>query len=301
MDDRYESFRYLLPHRARLISSIHLVNDFAPYPLRREPGFAPIYRPSNTDLEAWETCCRTLNTLPRLRSLSIVQPSEHMDLRGWVAGPTTDMSTRIFTLLNPVHVSGHFSISFPWPAHLDMTPQQLSRFHASSGPAFTLSAAACTPRDKMALLVFFLPLDIQCLHCRPPATIRKLTGGGAESILSRAVSHRGLDATDPVETRYWTSHTACGGWMELEYDWEGDAWGVTQGARALARGEVEALAPVLGQGVEDGSAHERLQGVRMLGHPREVAVFDTGGKVMDAPTKEAYYRNVGWSSSSPRD
>ena len=69
-----------------------------------------------------------------------------------------------------------------------------------------------------------------------------------------------------------------------------------QGARRVTDDEVELMIADNRVGyAKMENPHENLYGVHLKAHPRGANIADTNGKAMDIPTKEAFYRNVGWT------
>lgn len=286
----------LLPHRRNRIRSIHfLIDNLAWGPTDRT--FNTTYMPKEKDSMPWRNTTQIISELPHIQTLTIQASVSWMrsKIPIRVILDALDDVPRYFT-----REMCQISIVRPRksPHALHLTRFRIDRsFHLP--PGFALEVQRKRPHDRCELLGFFMPFSVECLHCESRTVIRKATKGMAEAALTRVVSsprRNGAALPDPAFTRYWTFHPHCNGWMELWYDWVTKEWSVTQGARRISEEEAEARL------VEDGgargpveSAHEMLQSFHVRGDPTFVTSTGESGKTIDIPTKEAFYRHVGWT------
>ncbi|KAF2021074.1 hypothetical protein BU24DRAFT_14337 [Aaosphaeria arxii CBS 175.79] len=290
-------FPTLIPKRRALISSVHMLIDFAPScSSQRLSPFAHIYTPHNDSLADWQQCTAILKSLPALTNVTITSPFfwiRNMHLHR--SRPATWIQD-FFTLLNEVRVHGQ--VSLVWPPVPNATYVGDVNSLLPANHSFKLYPSIY--HDGCELLAFILPLHVACLHCEPHSIIRKMTKGLAESRTDYRIDNE--SATNPIQldpwrSRYWTFHASCRGWIEFEYDWEEKRWSVTQGAKELTDDEANAHMAETGQvGQNLESMHGIMQGLwvksSIMNH---AAIGDTTGKALDIPTKEAFYRNAGWT------
>ncbi|KAF2110739.1 hypothetical protein BDV96DRAFT_199100 [Lophiotrema nucula] len=292
----------LLPQRRKLIASLHVSWDFTEGRPSTPREFHRIYEPRNDPGQTWSPFFYALNGIPSLRNLAVT--------RNFVLSHRSVLSqdlVRLFLeLLNNVNISGRFRVTIPWPegiavanhvfityswtANDDLLPEDLKFTIKRMPPQYS----------SVELLSFFLPFNIRCLHCLEPRIIRKAVKGFAEAVLYRAdtghLQSPPWPLSAPMKSVYWTFHAHCGGWIEFQYDWNEKSWIVTQGARRVNDQEAERMiAESGGTYAAMENPHENLHGVQVKAHPMETNSPSTTGRAIDIPTKEAYYRNFGWT------
>ncbi|KAF2735276.1 hypothetical protein EJ04DRAFT_511840 [Polyplosphaeria fusca] len=309
--DRYgvleDFFPTLLPHRRDLVASVNFSWNFntgVPDPrFSSSTRFCQLYQPNNNSIEAWASCITILNALPGLRSLTVTpafaaaatayRHSRYINPFLEVLNSSTaeNLHVTIPWKVTPLPVfPGLQSLAVPYLAleSMDSVLPKTSRF--------TIERKGFT-RGQLELLAFFIPFHIQCLHCRTYTIIRKSTKTFAESVtyFDKACLSRPGQPCFSSKSTYWTFHTHCRGWIEFQYDWRDEEWSVTQGAREVIDEEAEAhLLEYSERYPKQENRHERLYGLNL----RDTAVRGWGesftGKVLDVPTKERYYMNMGW-------
>jgi hypothetical protein len=306
----------LLRCRARLIKSFHLAPVFAREWSHTGSGHLAIaHQPSVPD-----TICHLAYVLNRLRI--------HPEVRSLTITPKLELnftSACDASVCNFVSIFTHglsllgtsTPITLAWPEDpATYTPPFIVRTTTNYwGQAANLPPEGSrnfeirempwqSPTD---LLGFFTPFDVQCLHCASYTIIRRATKGCAEvSFLPLSMDSIPPETTtiSRVLVRYWTFHVFCGGWIEFQYHGERKEWSVTQGAQRISAEEADRHL-VGKEGLERQyppveNAHERLRGIAVKdvageSPPRRWSyVGSRSSTVIDEPTREAYYRNVGW-------
>ncbi|KAF2465612.1 uncharacterized protein BDR25DRAFT_85496 [Lindgomyces ingoldianus] len=291
-------FATLLPHRKNLTTSFHFTCNFTQVgPIRNV-----YFEPRNDRAGNWRRACDFLKKLPFLHSLTI-SPSFLCMIQSSV--PTSKLQD-YFDMLGEVRVHSPIRFVLPWAETLDawLHPPRVAGNRALS-PTDRFKFMWPTPTDNAEWLGFFVPFHVQCLHCNSYTIIRKATRGIAQVILTREGPYltpvqfpRQPPLSNPKLSRYWTFHSYCRGWMEFQYDWVEEKWSVTQGARRITDEEAELhLAEERNRYPELKQPHERLQGLSVRPHPLERTTHSYNDKHIDIPTKQAYYRNVGWTKN----
>lgn len=306
----------LLPQRARLIANVHLAPRFAKewhdvgrgkLTIATQPSIGKTMSHLNGALD-------TLARQPTLHSLSVT-PKLRLDFRATGREAICDFVPIFLEALNDMKARS--PIGLAWPGD----PMQTSTF--ISGIQEYWGRDANLPEEEertfelreipyqypTMLTAFFVPFDVQCLHCTCYTILRRATKGCAEvSVLPLSSSPAPPTEPSPssVLTRYWTFHVACGGWIEFQYHGRRREWSVPQGARRVSREEADAHVAEMERSGKGYPAmenpHERLRGITVRSFMAKGAGRYSGttwggwgsAQVMDEPTKEAYYRNVGW-------
>jgi len=285
---------HLLPYRKYLIAHIHLAPNFGndTYDIQlRGRTFSATYTPPANETHLWR--------LPNLRSLTVTPSRDRIKPDPCGSQRLLDSIRFFVDEIATTKVDGPFTLAWP-------EDEGAYRSHFSRGwwgrddylpPTRNFELRRIPPRSSVELLAFFFPFHVQCLHCASYTIIRKATKGFAEACYYKC------KAGDLIPTRvgqtlarYWTFHSYCGGWIELEYDYKSKVWCVTQGARVVDNEEAEAHLAESGDRyprvVE--SAHEMLQGLEN----KTMTTWNAGqanGRALDSPTRESFYRYAGWS------
>ncbi|KAF2449622.1 hypothetical protein P171DRAFT_440108 [Karstenula rhodostoma CBS 690.94] len=181
-----------------------------------------------------------------------------------------------------------------WGREMYLPPANSRNFHLRMIPW----------QSPTGFMAFFIPFDVRCLHCASYTIIRRGTGGRAEvSFLPLSLSCTPPEnvTLSQVLIRYWTFHVFCGGWIEFQYHGGRKEWSVLQGAQIIPAEEADRhLAEKEGlerQYPPAENPHERLKGITVGNVLDRVGVHRYGMRdIIDEPTMDAYYRNVGWQT-----
>jgi hypothetical protein len=282
---------HLLPYRKYLIAHMHLAPYFGNDSYSSHLAFSDIYTPSSNDTHLWR--------LPNLRSLSVTPGRARINPDPYGSQRMLDSIRFFVEELSTIKVDGPFTLTWPQDQgtpHTILPPGWWGRDEYLPATR-NFDVRRVPPRAHTDLMAFFFPLHVQCLHCTSYTMIRRTTKGFAEACYYK---REGGDLVPtrvgPTLARYWTFHTYCGGWIELEYDYGSRTWCVTQGARAIGDEEAEAhLAAASRDRYPQvvASAHEMLQGL----HNKLRTTWNAGQahrSALDSPTRETFYRNAGW-------
>ncbi|KAF2259738.1 hypothetical protein CC78DRAFT_620782 [Lojkania enalia] len=289
----------LLPHRRKQISAIHITISLIEHRIYPSRAFSrPWEKPHNATGVTWWKSCIALRSLPSLRSLTI-SPAFTFNNQSCQLEPEVRAN---LDSINKIPIQGRFSVTIPWPERAENRAWIASDNVLPQNPNFKI-IRHIAPRNDVELLAFFLPFNVQCLHCRSYTIIRKTTKGLVESVVYRASAdflqrppNCSVRVPDPVTSYYWTFHTYCGGWLEFQYDWEDKKWSVTQGAREISDEEAATHLTKCGDLYpEMESQHEKLNGLQVRLDPVMRAYCAQSGTTLDTPTKEMFYQNVGWT------
>lgn len=314
----YAWMRFLLPCRVRLITSLHLAPVFAHEENNtRKPQLFIQKQPSPTDVDHYqrylEPAFKFLEPHPtRYRLLVTPKPrlnfTTNCDLLVGNFVPKfvyelNRLQTAMITLAWPedpaIYAPTAVVHTSYWGREASLPPEEDRKFELKEMPW----------QSPTALLAFFIPFDVQCLHCVDYTIIRRTTRGCAEVSflpLSLSTIPRENPMLPDVLMRYWTYHVFCGGWIEFQYHGRRKEWSVTQGAKRIpkedadrhlaSREGLERQYPAL------GNPHERLKGITATyvvggsGPGRwSLSQWQGIGMIIDEPTRETYYRNVGWT------
>lgn len=305
----------LLPSRARLITSFHLVPVFSrDWDRSTQRG---MFVPSQPHIASIHHLSRSLDVLeqhPKIHSLSVT-PKLRMDFTSMCSDPQLPPYMREFVhALNVLKTSRPITLAWPedptsrgsyTPTHMSIPSGYWGReMHLPSEDSRNLQLREMPWQSPTVLVAFFTPFDVQCLHCAAYTIIRRATKGRAEvSFLPLSLSPAPPEGVtlSGVLMRYWTFHVFCGGWIEFQYHGERREWSVSQGARRISAEAADRHLAEEGRRYPPAeNPHERLRGVvvrNLLGVPG-MGEWWTGrggeARIIDEPTREAYYQNVGW-------
>ncbi|ORX95150.1 hypothetical protein BCR34DRAFT_200571 [Clohesyomyces aquaticus] len=281
----------ILPKRKNLLTSLHFVWSHSASGLGRNLYFEP----RNDDGKLSRDCLEVINSLPSVGSLTIT-PSFACAAMGAM------WHTRRLTwihILRSAQLECPIQVTIPWASGQDHPNKDAYIQELFSDGRFHLRQS--TPTDHAEWLSFFIPFNVQCLHCDTYTIIRKATRGVAQVILTRKEpywQHSPYPASEPKLTRYWTFHSYCRGWMEFQYDWDTKTWSVTQGAKKITDDEAETH--LAKEGFRYPSLvqpHERLHPLSVKPNSTRSTWSSFDINHVDLPTKEMYYRNVGWTKA----
>lgn len=307
----------LLHRRRKLVTSLHLNPMFMNDGELRSPASCFAYGEQSSS-HVIEHLGRTLTLLtqqPALHSLTVTPKL------GWKMRATGDWTLMHYVpvltrALNELKASN--TIVLAWPENAE---DYLSSYYLHSGGFWgrdgflpeaksrKLKIRRIPWQSPTVTITFFIPFDVRCLHCEHFTVIRRATRGYAEA------SFHMIDFSSPdprfpkqydgsmVVTRYWTFHSFCGGWIEFQHHGARKEWSVTQGAQRITMAEADRHVAGTKENYPDlGNPHETLAHLVVrdlvratpLYRDHWVSWFDMRREI-DEPTKEAYYRIVGWA------
>ncbi|KAJ4360618.1 uncharacterized protein N0V89_001184 [Didymosphaeria variabile] len=311
----YAWTRFLIPRRVRLITSIHLTPVFAREWSDTGKGRLFIRKqPDPTDAIHYHQYLESAFTILETKYFLSITPKLRLDFTTRCDLIVGNFVPKFVYELNRLQTA---TITLAWPedpatyapaavAHTSYWGREAT-LPSEEDRKFELKEIPW--QSPTVLMAFFIPFDVQCVHCADYTIIRRATRACAEvSFLPLSLS------TMPPENptlpdflmRYWTHHVFCGGWIEFQYHGERKEWSVTQGAQRIpeedadrhlaSKDGLERHYPVL------GNPHERLKGITAsyvvggLAPGRwSVTHWHGIGMMIDEPTRGAYYRNVGWT------
>lgn len=307
---------FLLPSRNCCITSFHLTPVFAHewdghnqrnVYIRKQPAVPSVHHLRRLrDVLQQHPTIHSLSITPQLR-LDFIAACEDDELlrymRDFLLALNSLKTSTPITLAWPEdpnpHASWHARMYPPsghWGRQIYLPAEDARNFQLRDFPWQMSTMFMC----------FFVPFDVQCLHCANYTILRRATKGLAEvscTSLDRSTTSPQNPSLSGVLMRYWTLHTLCSGWIEFQYDGARKAWSVPQGARRISPREADAHLKS-----ESGLAqcypplenpHERLRGVGVKSvfelramAPWSMGRWETG--FVDEPVRDAFYASVGW-------
>ncbi|KAF1969540.1 hypothetical protein BU23DRAFT_601496 [Bimuria novae-zelandiae CBS 107.79] len=305
----------LLPRRRKLVASFHLAPAVGPrcsgYNFRHFYNVA--YQPSQDHtIHHLGYVLNVIAQQPRLHSVTIT-PKLGLAFEAKGDAPLHTFMKNFTHALNKIEASKPIALAWPedpgariapftqnlsehWGRDQYLPPQDQRNFAIRTMPW----------QSSTEFMAFFIPFDVQCLHCASYTLIRRATKGFAEvSYHTLALDFYIPNSTtiSDVLMRYWTFHGSCGGWIEFQYHGGRKKWSVAQGAQRVSEEETDRHV----KEHEDRypkmeNPHERLMGMSVrdvVAKPSPPRAYPWNlttmtHKAIDEPTREAYYRNVGW-------
>ncbi|KAF2001835.1 hypothetical protein P154DRAFT_533440 [Amniculicola lignicola CBS 123094] len=223
-------FDGLLPSRRAHVTSIHICWSF--WMDQNSVQYAFIYLPKG---DRWGSYCDKLKQLPNLRHLAVAPTFYRRPTRFMNRNERRDYKASVrFHLgyLNDVPVRDTFSVTVPWAPDSQNHPDRPS-FSTDDllPPIPKFEVKRIVQRSPVRVDQFRFPFRVKCLHCDPGVIIHKGHITDAEWLRLRNADFAPYGSV-------WMFHTACGGWIEFEYERnEGNRrrkwWRVTQGAKKV--------------------------------------------------------------------